>query len=277
MRFLQPFYDLFSSTVTPSERVISLLVASALVLVGTITLRALYITIRLLWFQILGRRHAHQAAVFEVARPNGKRILIVGDSTAFGTGAARPEDSIAGRLAQDFPDTEIINHAVNGAITREVLPQLQRAAGQHFDLVLVFTGGNDIWRFTNLKEMGLKLRELLDEATVLSGHRVIVLFYANFGLSPIFPSFLRNLLERRTERVRQTFVHVCTELGTPCIELYTASTKDTWAWASSNPFAADPKIYFSGDYVHPSSEGYRLWYNRMWREMLARGYSFEET
>ena len=38
-----------------------------------------------------------------------KRILVIGDSTSFGTGAIKSENSLVGRLARDFPNTEIVN------------------------------------------------------------------------------------------------------------------------------------------------------------------------
>jgi hypothetical protein len=42
------------------------------------------------------------------------KILVLGDSTAFGTGATHPEDSTAGRLAARYPRASVTDLAVNG-------------------------------------------------------------------------------------------------------------------------------------------------------------------
>ena len=65
-----------------------------------------------------GDRLADAAVAFERdGNAHAPRVLVVGDSTGVGTGAARPEDSIAGRLADAYPDVTIVNRARNGAKT----------------------------------------------------------------------------------------------------------------------------------------------------------------
>jgi hypothetical protein len=51
------------------------------------------------------------------AADHGASVLVIGDSLALGTGAARPEDSIAGLLARQSPHASIVNRACNGART----------------------------------------------------------------------------------------------------------------------------------------------------------------
>ena len=75
------------------------------------------------------------------------RLLIVGDSTGVGLGAVSIEDSLAGRLARDFPQASIENRAELGARIACVLGQLADVdAG--YDAVLIAAGGNDILRRT---------------------------------------------------------------------------------------------------------------------------------
>nr|AAM97294.2 SGNH hydrolase subfamily protein [uncultured bacterium CSLC2] len=210
---------------------------------------------------------------YSVLREGGKRILIIGDSTAYGMGADRPEDSIAGRLGHDFPRTEIVNTAVNGSVTKNGIDQLRRAGEKPFDLILIFTGANDIWHFTRLSALERDFRNLLEEAGKKSSHRVIVLFYANLGAAPIFPGPIRGLLGGRTELVHDVFVRVTSSLEIPLVELYTGKEKDSFR---SNPFFDNPETYYARDRMHPNSEGYRLWYNRMWAEMVARNLTFKE-
>lgn len=268
--FSQIVHDFTTRGTSPVQLLLDALTIFALLGIAFVVLQALRMAGRLLWFDfvhfVTWRKHRKS---YSALRPNGKRILILGDSTAFGRGAAQPEDSIAGRLGRDFPHTEIINLGVNGATTSEVVQQLAKVQGQHFNLVLLFTGGNDIWHFTSLPVLTRALTRLISETAAISDHKVVVLFYANFGLSPLFPPFIRSVLVRRMLKVRDLFIQVCNLHNVAYIELFPETDLN-------NPFSEDPKRYFSYDYTHPSSEGYRLWYNRMWREMQARGYQFED-
>ena len=268
--FAQLLLDFTAKNTSPVQLVIDTVIILLLLLIASTVLQTIRMIGRLIWGDIVRavRWRTHHAS-FSAQHLNGKRILILGDSTAFGMGADRPEDTIAGRFGHDFPNTEIVNLGVNGAVTSEVLRQAYTVRGQHFDLVLLFTGGNDIWRFTRLSALERSLTTLIKETGVVSDQKVIVLFYANFGLSPLFPLFIRRTLVWRMLKVREIFLRVCKQLDVAYIELYVESDQQ-------NPFKEDPRRYFSYDYTHPSSEGYRLWYNRMWREMLARGYSFED-
>lgn len=198
----------------------------------------------------------------------GKKILIVGDSTAVGTGARRKEETIAGRFAQDFPHSHIQNLAANGSLTRDVLKQFKKAGDAAFDLIIISTGGNDIWNFTNLRSLSRDFTEVLKVANAMSNNRVIVLFFGNEGSAPFFPFFVRGLLLRRTERVKGVFAEVVSGEKVPFVELFTSY--------EDNPFTKDPKRFFARDALHPSGEGYRLWYERMWRIMVENGYLYDE-
>jgi lysophospholipase L1-like esterase len=205
-------------------------------------------------------------------RPGGKRVLIVGDSTAFGMGADRPEDSIAGRLARDFPNAEILNYAVNGSLSGNVLTQLNKANGETFDLILIFTGGNDLWHLTPAGRVRKNLTAALQEANKMSNNHALVLYYANIATAPLFPALVRRFLTWRNERIHGVFIEVCSGLDVPCIELFTPFRNDL----HTDPFEKNPRLYFSLDMVHPSSEGYRVWYNHMWREMNERNFLFRD-
>src|SRR5688572_21396111 len=100
--------------------------------------------------QIPGRLSAGHELVarsrpFSVDRgQNSFRILIAGDSTAVGTGVADLNQSIAGRLARDFPRATITNLGENGLRTGEVADRLAVRGSERADLILLQTGGNDI-------------------------------------------------------------------------------------------------------------------------------------
>ena len=133
-------------------------------------------------------------------------------------------------------------------------------------MVRICTGGNDVWNFSNLKKLGKHLGAALDMAKEISDHRVIFLLYNNIGSAPIFSSIIRAILKPRGERVHQTLRKVTGEKKVPCIELFTNE--------KNNPFLRKPDILLAADGIHPSSEGYRIWYNRMWVTMVKSGLAF---
>jgi lysophospholipase L1-like esterase len=238
-----------------------------------VLVRVIYVVIRLLYARHQGHLAARRAKSFSAPGGLGKRILIIGDSTAFGTGAEKPEDSIAGQLAHDFPGTQIINYAVNGALTEDTVEQVSRAKGEKYDMVIISTGGNDIWHFTSYEKIAAALKAVLEQAIMLSNHRVVVLLYADFGHSPVLPDFLRRRLQRRTETVQRLFAAISASAHVLCIDIYTAQGT---APGDSNPFAQNPAEYYAPDYMHPNSKGYALWYRRMWREMVENHFFFDE-
>lgn len=210
---------------------------------------------------------ASQARPFNVLnlKEGAKRILLVGDSTAVGAGASLKEETIAGRLAHDFPHAGIVNLGIHGARTKDVLRSLQAVTGERFQLTILSVGGNDIWHFTPLKRLERTLRELIQRAKTVSDGPVFVLLYNNIGSSPIFPAFIRGPLMRRGELVQGLFHDVTKQEKVDCIELF--------AKEEDNPFIKNPNYLFAPDGIHPSSEGYRLWYNRMWRLLVNQGYA----
>jgi hypothetical protein len=102
----------------------------------------------------------------------------------------------------------------------------------------------------------------------MSNHRVITLFFGNEGSAPFFPFFISGFLLRRTERVKEVFAAVTSSEKVPLVQLFTSN--------EGNPFVRDPRHFFARDRLHPSSEGYRLWYERMWRIMVENGYLYDE-
>ena len=76
------------------------------------------------------------------------RLLVLGDSIAYGTGARLLEDTIGRRLVRSLEregyDAILDVLAVPGATTRDLAAQVRRAASLGADLALIVVGANDL-------------------------------------------------------------------------------------------------------------------------------------
>lgn len=218
--------------------------------------------------QYLTRKTSSLGPIIEQNNSNNAqdKILIVGDSTAVGTGAQNKNDSISGRFAQDFPDTKIVNVGINGSLTRDAIKQLNQMEDETFNMIIISTGGNDIWHFSNLKKLQQDIETVLKLAIGMSNHRVILLLYNNIWDAPGFSFLVRGFLKRRGKKVQDIFMNISHRERVAYIELFTQE--------ENNPFL-DPyrqQFLFAKDGIHPSGDGYGLWYNRMWLKMVRDGY-----
>ena len=112
-----------------------------------------------------------------------RRLLVVGDSTAVGTGASSTGRSLAGLIARDHPELLIENRARDGARFEQVAEQL--AAGGRFDIVLVQAGGNDVIRLRAEGALRADVERVADLARQRAG-LVIFMPAGNVGNAPLF-------------------------------------------------------------------------------------------
>lgn len=183
------------------------------------------------------------------------RILIAGDSTAYGTGAARPEDSLAGRLGADFPQADIENVSQNGLRLEGLNEKLSTLESGAYDLVILQIGANDIVGFTALQKVRSELVRALDHAEEL-GSAVVVITSGNIGLSPVFKAPISALLSERTRAVRSIFQEeIAKRQHVAYVDLYKNREDE--------PFNRDIPRYYASDLFHPSGDGYGLWYQEL--------------
>ena len=202
-----------------------------------------------------GMKLADQSRAFEVKPADAhKKILVVGDSTGVGTGAADPVDSIAGRIARDYPSVEIINVSEDGAKAADVLSQLESVGINDFDLVLVQVGGNDILRFTVLDSLKNTISDVLHSAHQVAPD-VIFMSTGNVGNAPAHFAPINWIYTKRTQKVRSVFQLVSREKGIEYVDLFQDRDQD--------PFVQEPEKYFAPDLLHPGSQGYALWYEEL--------------
>ena len=185
-----------------------------------------------------------------------RRILVVGDSTGVGTGAARPQDSVAGRISADHPRWLIDNLAENGAKMEDVIAQLH-AAQKRYDLVLVLAGGNDVIRLTPADELRANIASVVRLAQARAPV-VVLMPSGNVGHSPFFPPPVSWFMARRSKALHAMIQRSAHESGARYVRLLQPPEHD--------PFALEPKRMHAADGLHPSSDGYAQWFEALVRQ-----------
>lgn len=181
------------------------------------------------------------------------KLLIVGDSTAVGTGAASPASSLGGRIAAAYPFVRIENRATDGAKFADVAKQLDDAKqidAELFDVVLVQAGGNDVIRLTGEE----KLRADIDRVAELAKARartVILMPAGNVGNAPFFFRPLAWWMTQRSRTLHALVSQAAVRTGAVYVNLFQERAED--------PFVKDPSLNAS-DGLHPSDAGYGVWY-----------------
>lgn len=203
-----------------------------------------------------GGELAHASSPYS-ANPSAaeKSILIVGDSTAVGTGADTPLDSVAGRMAREFPDVLIENHAADGAVLADVLQQLSAARHKAFDLVLIQVGGNDALRLHRLRTVREQIGAVLQDAK-LRGDRVALISPGDLGAAPAIPWPLSYVFSNRARSMREIFAAAARIHGAHHVDFFVEN-------GAADPFVKHPERYYARDGLHPSSAGYEVWYERL--------------
>ncbi len=201
---------------------------------------------------------AREATPF-VAHPANPthKILVVGDSTAVGTGASSPAESLPGLISQQHPQWHIDNLAANGAKFGDVVAQLQRAS-TGYDLVLVLAGGNDVIRLTSESTLRPQLQQTVALAR-MKGQHVVVMPCGNVGHAPFFGPPVSWLMSRRSEMLHTLVQEVTTAQHVRYVRLLKPKDQD--------PFVGHGTTLHAADGLHPTSAGYAEWH----RELLAQG------
>lgn len=220
----------------------------------------------LLGFRVsVGKMLARNTKPFSFSPENpNKKILIVGDSTAYGTGTRDTINSTAGYFHQDFPEAEIINISKNGAKTEELTEMIKQAKGS-FDLVVLQAGANNIIYFTPLQKSKDTMRTLLKEAKEYSDN-VVLLTAGNVGAAPMFMPPLSWLYTYRAKKHLAAFREVASEENVAVVNL--------WLEAEEDVFSQDPEKYYAKDKLHLTGEGYKLWYEKIRETMKNSNINF---
>jgi lysophospholipase L1-like esterase len=176
------------------------------------------------------------------------KLLVVGDSTAVGTGASTPERSLVGLIARAHPDWAIVNRGRDGARFADIAEQLQGAA--HHDLVLVLGGGNDVIRLTARETLERDIALTLQRASLIAP-RVIVMPAGNVGNAPFFFAPWSWWMTSRSRLLHGMVRDAAQAQGAAYVNLFKERADD--------PFAQRPHALHAADGLHPSDAGYAQW------------------
>lgn len=183
------------------------------------------------------------------------RLLIVGDSTAVGTGASAPDKSLAGLLAQAYPGLHIENRGRDGATLAEVPHQLE-ASDTRFDIVLMLAGGNDVIRLRDLDNTPSHLDRIVQLAKACAD-TVVLMPAGNVGNAPFFFPPLSWWMASRSRELHALVREAAQRQGVGYVRLFKERADD--------PFAQH-KALNAKDGLHPSDGGYQIWL----QELLAQ-------
>lgn len=184
--------------------------------------------------------------------PDPLRLLVIGDSTAAGTGAATQEEALPGSLARELharTGRGVIWRAVgeNGADTGQFLERhLTDALARPADLVFVSLGANDALHARSAGAFARDLRVLLETLSDrLPEARILMANLPIFVRFELLPEPLRSTLYRHSRNLERAAGRV-------------VARDPRWMITDQVPPPYGPD-FFASDRFHPSASGYADW------------------
>jgi lysophospholipase L1-like esterase len=234
-----------------SYTIIFALAVAAILLIAIESLRFL----RLLYIaHLVGKKYS----TFSVLKPESRlRIAILGDSVAFGVGAKDPLNSLAGRIARDFPDAHVENWSKYRLSLRGIGDVLREHVDRNekkFSVIFIMGGGMDVATLKSTRRIRADLRNIYDAAQKLSQEVVFVIPH-NLGHVPMFRFPMDRLYSFWGTHVRNIYFELRTLDHVHLIDLY-----------SHGDLKRDHSL-FEMDLDHPTDEGYGIWYERIKKDV----------
>jgi lysophospholipase L1-like esterase len=188
------------------------------------------------------------------SRRGGKRALVIGDSTSYGTGTSDPRYSLAGRLAADLPDYTIENQSENAMSLARLAEKLETLHGP-YDRIYIHIGGVDSVSFTPLGKMRAKLDTVLKRAHALTNGPIYLVSVNNPRAAPAYGFPFSRVFEWRSRKVSTTCGEACS--------LHNVYHIPLWHDLEHEPLLTTTKSLFAQDGMHPNDEGYGVWYQKI--------------
>lgn len=187
-------------------------------------------------------------------RPGTPLVLhVLGDSTVAGVGVERARDSMPVRLAQQVSDeldrpVELVGHGVSGAVTSDVLEQLDDVPDSGVDVIVIEVGSNDVTHRTRLDDLEADTRRMLEAAQDRSA--IVVLGSSGKLNTPNFLQPLRWIVMQRATAVRTRQERAARDLDVEFVDV---------AEEVAPEFERIGPSSNSSDGFHPSEKGYAAW------------------
>jgi lysophospholipase L1-like esterase len=177
------------------------------------------------------------------------RLLVLGDSIAYGTGALRTEDTLGRRLSAELTadgfDVDLRVLAVPGAVSGDLAAQVRRAESFDADLAVVVIGANDLARFVPAEQAAGALAAAVT-ALRARGADVVAVPAPDMSMVPFVPPAFRPLVQAACTQLQQRQAAVVEAAGGSVAGV---------AAEVARAFAADPAM-FSADEGWNRSAGY---------------------
>ena len=178
-------------------------------------------------------------------------FAVLGDSIAYGQGAARPADTVAARLSADLADsgiaTDVRVFAVPGARSQGLASQVQQATAWKPELALIIIGANDLTHFVPPQQAAAQLADAV-RALRAVGAEVVVAPAPDLSVVPWVPVQMRTVVRAASVTLQQAQTRAALGAGARVGDM---------GGSSAAGFAVDPGM-FSADRFHPSSAGYAV-------------------
>lgn len=195
--------------------------------------------------------------------PDPLRLLLLGDSTVAGVGAATQQDGLAGNLGREIGTrlsrgVEWRAVGESGATSRDLLERfIDEAVGESFDVVFVSIGANDALGLRSRAVFGRDIRSLVARLRAANPSCAIIM-----SSLPAFFRFelLPNPLKRNLYRHSRSL-----EAEARRIIGMTDNAR------MSPPPPPYTEGFFASDLFHPSEIGYRDWARFAIDDALASG------
>lgn len=184
------------------------------------------------------------------------RLLIAGDSSAAGVGAATQEQALSGQLVKLLSRQFSVEWrlvATTGHTTGDAIEELRRIKGQ-FDVAVTALGVNDVTRAVTCNRFKRQQAELMRLLTVDLGVRIVIVTgVPQMDRFPALPQPLAWVLGRQSARLDEGLREVI------------ASFPQARHLALHLP---DDPALAAVDGYHPSPKAYRLWAEQAARMIL---------
>lgn len=222
------------------------------IILSLIVLILLWLVAGFVRIKIFGRRAntlIQNTKPFERKGNTSQKILILGDSLAFGTGTSSPDKSVAGLVASRFPDATVINKAVNGKRTAQLATEVQNI-NENYDFILIIIGGNDILRpWLNLHTSAQNLQAIYSTASKHSS-KVVALTTGDLKYTSFFLWPANYYFSARSVELRNSAKKIASSLpNVTYIDL-----------VERNKHVKFDNLKESPDHLHLSDDGAKYWF-----------------